>query len=71
MPSKRALLSMKNKQQDKCTDAGFDHAFAKVPDKKHYFEAVSWLAAIGTLIAAILVVACPITDGIWLFSQTP
>jgi hypothetical protein len=40
--------------------------------KGSYFGCVSWLAAIGTAIAALLVVTNPnITDAIWLFSQVP
>jgi hypothetical protein len=37
-----------------------------------YFGVVSWLAAIGTVIASVLVVTYPtMTDIMWLFSQVP
>jgi hypothetical protein len=37
-----------------------------------YFGVLSWLAAIGTVIASVLVATYPtMTDIMWLFSQVP
>ena len=63
--------TVKRHRRGPTDQAGVDANTAR-EEMAGYFGIVSWLAALGTLIAVSLVVTCPISqDVMWLFSQVP